>query len=80
MFWDSPLSHEASFGETIERILFRTWTHKNIDWVLLSAVTWITMSTKMLDGVVDVYETYKAGGVSRENDWNTFKCKYDYRG
>jgi hypothetical protein len=71
------LSHEASFGETIECILFRTRANKNINWVLLSAVTWITMSTKVLDGIVDVNETNKAGGVSRKNDWNTFKCKND---
>ena len=74
MFRDSPLSYEASFGETVERVLLSARANENVDGVLLNTVLWITMSTKVLDGVVDVHETNEALHTSRKYDWNATKC------
>ena len=57
MFWDSPLSYEASFGETVERVLLSARADENVDGVLLNTVLWIAMGTKVLDRAVDVHET-----------------------
>lgn len=68
------MSHEASFGKTVECVLFRACGNKYFDGVLISSVTWITMGTKVLDGVIDVHKTNQTLHVSSKNYWNTFKC------
>ena len=73
VFGDGPLSHEAAFGQAVERVLFSGGSYEYVDRVLLSTMTWITMSTESLDWAINIHKADEALHVASKYDWHSFE-------